>query len=233
MTTLEKPVLIPLGIVGAYLVPAEGGCVLVDTGVAKQQDRIFAAMAEQGLAPESIRLIFITHAHGDHIGSLKAVVEACHAPVLVRAIEAPAVASGEPVLPGGITFAGWVLSKLVRLLVRVTPGQPVKPDVEIQDEMRLEAYGVKGRAIHTPGHTSGSLTLLLDTGDAFVGDLVTKTPVFPGGSYVPMFGDSREAVYASWRRLLDAGATLFYSDHIREPVPAEVLKAELARAGKL
>jgi glyoxylase-like metal-dependent hydrolase (beta-lactamase superfamily II) len=231
MTTLGKPVLVSLGIVGVYLVPAEGGCVLVDAGVPGQEDRIFAAMASHGLTPESLRLIFVTHAHGDHVGSLKAIADRSHAPVLVSQIEAPALASGETLHPNGITFAGWLLSKMMGSFVKAASGRPVRPDVEVDDEMRLDAFGVKGRAIHTPGHTSGSLTLLLDTGEAFVGDLCAKFPVLSGGSYVPFFGDSREIVYASWRRLLDAGARTFYSDHSREPIPADVLRDELARAG--
>ena len=233
MTTLVKPVLIPLGFVGVYLVPAEGGCALVDTGVPGQEGRIFAAMAEHGLAPESIRLVFVTHAHGDHIGSLQAVVARSHAPVLVSRIEAPALASGRALRPAGITFAGWLMSKAMGAFASAASGSPVKPDVEVDDEIRLDEFGVKGRAIHTPGHTAGSLSLLLDdTGEAFVGDLCAKYPVISGGSYVPFFGDSRETVYASWRRLLDAGATLFYANHSREPIPADVLRDELARAGR-
>ena len=227
MTTLEKPVLIPLGFVGVYLVPAEGGCGLVDAGVPKQEGRIFAAMAEHGLTPESLRLIFITHDHGDHAGSLKAIAEASHAPVLASRIEAPALARGESLMPHGLTFAGWLFSKVMGTFVKAASGYPCKPDVEVDDEMSLE-----GRAIHTPGHTAGSLSLLLDPGEAFVGDLCAKFPVISGGSYVPFFGESREDVYASWRRLLDAGATTFYADHSREPIPAEVLRSELARAGR-
>ncbi len=158
--------------------------------------------------------------------------EASHAPVLVSRIEAPAIASGQALSPGGITFVGWLLSRMMGSFVRAASGHPVKPDVEVDDELPLDKFGVKGRAIHTPGHTAGSLSLLLDTGEAFVGDLCAKAPLFSGGSYVPFFGDSREEVYASWRRLLDAGATVFHADHNREPIPAEVLRDELARAGK-
>ena len=227
---LEGPVLVPLGMVGVYLVPAEGGCVLVDAGVPGQEDRIFAAMAEHGLTPQCLRLIFVTHAHGDHMGSLRAVAEASHAPVLAHRIEAPVLASGQALHPQGLTTAGKVMSSVMGRFVTAASGYPCKPDVEVDDELSLDAFGVKGRAIHTPGHTPGSLSLLLDSGEAFVGDLCAKFPVISGGSYVPFFGDSRETVYASWRRLLDAGATLLYSAHSREPIPADVLRSELARA---
>ncbi|MHB1416368.1 MAG: hypothetical protein ACYC1C_14050 [Chloroflexota bacterium] len=47
---LKEPVAISLGFVGVYLVPADEGCVLVDTGVPGQEEKIFAGMARHGLA---------------------------------------------------------------------------------------------------------------------------------------------------------------------------------------
>lgn len=232
MTTLDKPVLIPLGMVGAYLVPADGGCALVDAGVPGKEGEIFAAMAKHGLTPASLRLILITHAHGDHMGSLKAVADASHAPVAAHRLEAPALASGATLHPHGLTLAGKIMSAMMGRFVKAASGYPCKPDVEVDDELSLADYGVKGRAIHTPGHTEGSISLLLDTGEAFIGDLAAKFPLLSGNSYVPFFGDSKETVYASWRRLLGEGATIFYSDHSREPIPADVLRNELARAGR-
>jgi hydroxyacylglutathione hydrolase len=40
--------------------------------------------------------------------------------------------------------------------------------------MDLLEFGVDGRIVHTPGHTSGSISLLLDSGEAFVGDLAVN-----------------------------------------------------------
>ena len=38
--------------------------------------------------------------------------------------------------------------------------------------MRLEPFGVAGSILHTPGHTAGSITVLLDSGAAIVGDTI-------------------------------------------------------------
>jgi glyoxylase-like metal-dependent hydrolase (beta-lactamase superfamily II) len=35
----------------------------------------------------------------------------------------------------------------------------------------LANMGIPGRVIHTPGHTAGSVSLLLDTGEVFAGDM--------------------------------------------------------------
>ena len=59
--------------------------------------------------------------------------------------------------------------KLYMPLVRIA-GTPV--DVVLEDEeFSMEPYGIQGRVLHTPGHSPGSMTLLLDSGEAFVGDL--------------------------------------------------------------
>jgi hydroxyacylglutathione hydrolase len=47
----------------------------------------------------------------------------------------------------------------------------VEPEILVDEEMDLLEFGVNGRIVHTPGHTSGSISLLLDSGEAFVGDL--------------------------------------------------------------
>lgn len=51
------------------------------------------------------------------------------------------------------------------------------------DGQRLDDYGVAGQLLHTPGHTPGSLSLLLDSGEALVGDLLMGG--FLGGHLLP------------------------------------------------
>ena len=52
-------------------------------------------------------------------------------------------------------------------------------DVKIGNEgMSLYDYGIPGRVVYTPGHSSGSISVLLESGEAFVGDLaMNKLPL--------------------------------------------------------
>ena len=61
------------GLVNAYLVEEEDGLTLVDTMLPRSEKQILAAAQALG-AP--IRRIVLTHAHGDHIGSLDALAAA-------------------------------------------------------------------------------------------------------------------------------------------------------------
>src|ERR1700750_3170731 len=59
-----------LGFVNAFLVREDDGLTLVDTMIGGSQKAILAAAAELG---QPIVRIALTHAHGDHIGSLDAL----------------------------------------------------------------------------------------------------------------------------------------------------------------
>lgn len=69
---------------------------------------------------------------------------------------------------------------------------------------RLQAIGIAGEIVPTPGHSDDSVSLVLDAGAAFTGDL---TP--PGAA------EARDAeiVAASWQRLRDLGVRTIYPGH--------------------
>ena len=68
----------------------------------------------------------------------------------------------------------------------------------------LEHVGIPGEIIHTPGHSDDRISLLLDDGSAFTGDL---TPPQMVGVEDPA------VVAASWRLLRESGATRVYPGH--------------------
>ena len=45
----------------------------------------------------------------------------------------------------------------------------------MKDGTLLSAYGLDGIVVHTPGHTPGSISLLVENRIAFVGDLLSNT----------------------------------------------------------
>jgi glyoxylase-like metal-dependent hydrolase (beta-lactamase superfamily II) len=95
------------------------------------------------------------------------------------------------------------------------------------DGLSLSDYGIPGRVLHTPGHSAGSVSILLDSGEAFVGDLaMNKFPLrlSPG---LPIFAEDQEAVVRSWSMLLEQGATTVYPAH-GGPFSADVIRNAIA-----
>ena len=49
-----------------------------------------------------------------------------------------------------------------------------EPDLVLEDGQGLAEYGLAAKVLHTPGHTKGSITVLTDDGQLFVGDTLTN-----------------------------------------------------------
>ena len=129
-----------------------------------------------------------------------------------------------PSQPPVLTLWGKTIIALLKLyspLIRI-PAFDV--DLIVDDEgMSLEEYGIPGRVIHTPRHTWGSLSVLLDSGEIFVGDLaMNKLPMRlnPG---LPIFGDDIQIVKASWKKVLEMGAKTVFPAHGKS-FPADVMR---------
>jgi endoribonuclease LACTB2 len=68
----------------------------------------------------------------------------------------------------------------------------------------LAKLGIKGEIVHTPGHSDDSVTLVLDNGMAFTGDLTSPTMVVD---------EDPGVVASSWQKLRDLGVTTIYGGH--------------------
>jgi hydroxyacylglutathione hydrolase len=103
---------------------------------------------------------------------------------------------------------------------------PVKPDILISEEMSLAPFAVSGKTVPTPGHTANCLSVLLPSGEAFLGDLAAN--YLPGnlGPIFPPFAENMEALLQSWDDLLKAGARIICPGHGR-PFSAHLLSRKM------
>jgi glyoxylase-like metal-dependent hydrolase (beta-lactamase superfamily II) len=159
------------GAVNAYLVQEEDGLTLVDTLMEGGQKRILAAAATAG-AP--IRRIALTHAHGDHIGSLDKLAAALpDVEVLITARDARLLAKDKTIDPGepDAKLRGGYPGAKTRPTATFAPGDKVGS---------LEVHAA-------PGHTPGQVAFLdprdgtLYCGDAYstLGGVATTAKVNP------------------------------------------------------
>ena len=88
----------------------------------------------------------------------------------------------------------------------------------------LKPYGVTGRVVHTPGHSPGSVSVVLPCGEAFVGDLAMNGPPICRKPTFGIFAPDPEIVPASWRRLVEMGVHTVFPAH-GQPSPASALPA--------
>ncbi|MCX6688231.1 MAG: MBL fold metallo-hydrolase [Methanoregula sp.] len=157
--------------VHVYLVYGDS-ITLIDTGFSGSEKLVTEYIRSTGRDPSEIRLIILTHAHPDHIGSAKAIRDLTGCMVAAHPLDAPAIENVDPMLlkspsPGVPPLVGGPVP-IGRLL---DDGDTIS----VGRHLTLEV-------LHTPGHTPGSISLLLQEKMAlFTGDAVQapgRAPIY-------------------------------------------------------
>jgi hydroxyacylglutathione hydrolase len=191
--------------------------VLIDAGSPQDWSALSENLASHQLRPCDIRWVIVTHAHQDHGGLASLLQQRCGTQVAMHQRDVPIAAAGGLDLDLRYTrFFSRVVWPIVnyrypaftpQLAWTEPPGQPIP----------LQALGLTGRAVLVPGHTPGSVAVVLADGRAFIGDMVA------GGALGGMFnaqqtsehyfhGDAASN-YRSLRGLVAQGPHTFYLGH--------------------
>jgi glyoxylase-like metal-dependent hydrolase (beta-lactamase superfamily II) len=188
---LDLPTRLPIGTVNVYLFTDEP-VTLLDVGpnCPECHDEIRRQMKEIGLAPADVERIVLSHGHVDHGGIAEAVRKESDAEVLAPEADVPMLASyertfaergrryKEAALRAGAPEPTVDLMMDFFAYVR-TFGESVAVSRPIRDGDSIQAGRTVLKAVHTPGHSSGSTCYLSAEGELFAGDTLLKdmTPI--------------------------------------------------------
>lgn len=165
--------------VNNYLVHSSGSKQAILFDASDQPEIILKKIGELGL-----QLIYLvnTHGHADHIFGNEVILRETGAKLLIHELDAPYLS--DPNLNLSFFFGGKLHSPPAdRLLLE-------------GDKIRVE--GLEFTVLHTPGHTPGHITLVLDN-HAFVGDVIFQGSIgrtdLPGASTQQLISTIREKIY--------------------------------------
>jgi hydroxyacylglutathione hydrolase len=222
MSTQIYPV--RFGINRCYLIREEG-VIMIDGGPPKKLKAFQKFIGSISIRPEDIRLIVLTHGDFDHVGSAGDIKSLTGAKIAIHENDRETFEKALHHFPTGTTAWGrslrFILNPVTKVLFKF-PGQ--KADIVLDNsDYPLHEFGINGSIVFTPGHTSGSVSVLLESGDAFVGCLAHNNLPFRLKPGLPIFADDIEEVKRNWKKVIERGAKTIYPAH-GDPFPVEVIK---------
>ena len=173
-----------------WVVSAGTSRLLFDLGWPGTMGTMLANLKRMDVPLEEIRYGLASHYHMDHAG-LGEELKRAGVPLLVLDAQVHAI----PVMKT------WMKPR--DQYVDITMDTNVTISFA-KSRTVLERIGIPGEIVHTPGHSDDSVSLLLDDGSAFTGDLTH--PSLTVEEYA-------EVVAASWRSLRERGAVRVYPAH--------------------
>ena len=126
--------------------------VVIDPG--DEADRILERLAHHNLEAE---IIFNTHGHFDHVGGNKKLKEVTGAKIAIH--------------PDDVHYLNKLSESAAAWGMAAENSPP--PDILLADGQVVESDGLRFTVLHTPGHSPGSVSLVLEGADiVFTGDLI-------------------------------------------------------------
>lgn len=164
----------PLYATNCWVIAPKAGseCVVIDPGMPDVSAMLDEILKKHSLKPVAV---IATHGHLDHTFSIQPIADGYSIPAYIHSLDRIALLHPERYLSP--EFAATLSA-----MDFVEPG-----DVrELRNEEVVELVGMKFKAIHAPGHTPGSLVIVVDdellvSGDVLFAGSIGRTDL-PGGS---------------------------------------------------
>ncbi len=186
------------GNTNTFFIRGTAGNLLLDTDYAGTLPAFYRAIKEHDIKISDITYVVATHYHPDHIGIVSELMAQGVTLLLVDTQRQY------------VHFADDIFRRDKRLSYE--PINEADAVLISCDESRsfLQGVGIEGKIIPTTSHSSDSISLILDNGLCFVGDL---EPI----EYLDAYGGN-DALKEDWARVMACDPKIIYYAHVNEKV---------------
>ena len=182
-----------------YFIRGAKGGILLDTDYAGTLQMFYKEIKKNDISLKDITYILATHYHPDHMGLVGELVS-MGVKFLVMDTQVP-----------NLHFSDDLFSRDKTL--RILPSVPEdKAEVIACKDSRafLAALGIDGEIVSTPSHSEDSITLVLDSGDCFVGDLEPM-------EYMDGYEENK-ALQSDWEKVMSFSPRVIHYGHAPERI---------------
>ena len=163
------------------------------------------------LQVDTIDYLILTHTHYDHAANSNMIKEKYNAQIIVHKNEASYLTTGDNNLPNGTNVVTKLVIRLFgKQFLSNFKFEPCQYDYLVDTTFDLRDFGFNAYIMHTPGHTNGSISIIIDDTVAIVGD--TMFGVFKW-SVFPPYANNIIQLIESWGKLLTTNCQVFIPSH--------------------
>jgi glyoxylase-like metal-dependent hydrolase (beta-lactamase superfamily II) len=182
--------------------------VLIDTCSAAFWKLLDGRLRLSGI--NHIDYLVLTHSHYDHADNASKIKKEYNASVVIHRSESENLTSGKAGMPRGTNPLSKFITDNMEKVFASKRFATCSYDILVDDFYNMEDWGFSAFIINTPGHTPGSVSIIVDDEIAIVGD--TMFGVFRYSVFPPFAADERQLL-KSWGKLLETKCTLFLPSH--------------------
>lgn len=202
-----------------YLIQSGTNSILIDTGKKNVRTALVSKLKKLGVT--NLNWLILTHTHFDHCQNAAFLKKEFNARIIVSKRAEQSIKQGYTPLPSGTNaFSKIILNFGKKLGATKFSYETFKVDNFINSETILEDKTLNIRILPTPGHSSDSISIVVNNEIAFVGD--TLFGIFPN-SVFPPYANEPQQLSMQWEKLYDTGCSVFLPGHGR-PIPKKLLK---------
>lgn len=157
---------IPCGNLNCYLIEGDDFAILVDTATKKYRNYL-----SERLKNYNITLIILTHGHMDYIGNVSYLAKQFNAKIAMHIDDYKLSKNNLINNIYSNSLLGTFFKKLSLYQFKKHSIDNFEPDLFLEDGESLKDFGIDAKIIHLPGHTKGSIGILINENELIAGDM--------------------------------------------------------------